>query len=145
MHELTKDVDVGGKQYQVGKMTAQVGCWIAMQLFTKMLPSAVENQVGLEGMPTARTQLSEEEFYNIQNHCLAVCKRYELVGEVKTAQPILHSGRMAFKDLDTDLLSVLGLTVHALIFNVKPFFEGDALKQLISSFGADLNLFSASK
>ena len=128
----TKNLVIGEKQYQIRKMPARTACWIAMQILTKMLPGMVENKLQGFNLPGNRSELSEQEFYNIQNHCLAVCSRYEKVGNADVPQPVLMaSGAWAFPDLDADAATVLALTAQSLIFNVSSFFEGDALKSLI--------------
>ena len=134
MRELTKDIDLRGHRYQVGKMTATDGCWVAMQIFTKVMPGMLENKVGVTGLPSGRSDMSEQEFHNIQNHCLAVCKRFTVVGDVPVAEPVMRGERFAFKDLEHDVLTVMGLTAHALIFNVLEFFQGDGLKEILASF-----------
>ena len=146
MRVKTKDVTLQGKKYQVGKMSAQTACWIAMQILTKMLPAGMDSQVAGNGMPSGRTQLTEAEFNNIQNHCLRVCSMMQKLGDAPEApQPLIRAdGAWQFPDLDDDPLTIMGLTIHALIFNVSPFFDGDALKELLVSAGLKLSNASAS-
>lgn len=132
-----KDVELGGNKYQIGKIPAIPATWIAMQILTKMLPAAVEQafrgQTSGFNFAANRPSLSEEEFYNIQKHALSVCKRYDTVGGQVVAQPVfMASGEWAFADLADDGVTVLGLTAHSLIFNIAPFFDGDALKGLLA-------------
>lgn len=147
MKEKWKDVELKGHRYRVGKMNPQVGCWIAMQILTKMLPGFMEARLKAEGVNLAnnRSQLSEDEFYNIQNHCLRVCSRYQQLGNApEICQPLIREGgTWEFDDLKDEPLVVMGLTVHTMIFNLAPFFEGDALKELLG--GTDLSSLSASK
>ena len=145
--DATKDVEINGVRYQIGRMTAKAGSWVATQIFTKVLPSAIEgqmNKLGLDSLPQGRATMTEEEFSNLQDHCLMVCRRYELVGNIDTALPIMpRPGFWAIKELEYDLLTVVALTVHALVFNISPFFDGDALKGCLQSFQG-LGLFNAS-
>jgi hypothetical protein len=46
------------------------------------------------------------------------------------------------KELEYDIVTVTALTVHALVFSLTPFFEGDGLSQLLESLSA-LGLFSS--
>lgn len=145
-----KDVEVAGKKYQISKMPARTASWIAVQILTKMLPGVMESKLQLANLPVNRSQLTESEFYSIQASCLAVCSRYERVGEVVAPQPVLMmdgSGRFALPDLEDDVVSVLGLTVHALIFNVSSFFEDGALTAILGARPdpKDPNQFNASK
>ena len=143
--DLTKDVEISGQRYQIGKMSARSGSWIVVQLITKLMPMGIENQLGIEGLSSGRSEMSEAEFLNIQDHCLDVCRRYEMVAGQEVAMPIMaRPGVFAFKELESNLLTILALTVHALLFNVTPFFEGDGLKSVMASF-KDLNLFIPSR
>jgi hypothetical protein len=141
-----KDVEINGVRYQVGRMTARTGSWILAQIFTKIMPATVEGNLGFD-LPGGRSEMSEEEFHNLQDHCLAVCSRYEELppgSGRETAMPIMASpGVFAVKELEYDLVAVLGLTIHALVFNVACFFDGDALTSILESFRG-LSLFKAS-
>jgi hypothetical protein len=142
--EKTKDVDISGVRYQIGKMTARDGSWIAMQILTKVLPAGLDEKVtGGSSLPAKRSEMSEQEFHNIQDHCLAVCARYKLVGNVEAALPVFDRPGKLNPDLEHDVLTVMALTAHALAFNIAPFFAEDALKPVLASFQG-LNLFSAS-
>lgn len=142
--EMYKDVEIGGVKYQIGRMTARTGSWIAAQIISKVLPSVIESQMPLEGLPSSRSEMSEIEFQNIQDHCLNVCKKYELIGSTEAAVPVMaRFGVFAVKDLEYDLLTVLALTIHALLFNISPFFEGDGLKSIMATFQG-LSLFNPS-
>lgn len=139
-----KDVTIGEHTYRVGRMLATTGSWIVAQIVTKILPFGMDEKVtGNSDLPKERSEMTEAEFRNIQNHCLAVIGRYETVGNIPTAIPILVRGEI-IHDLRTDVVGVLQLTVHALIFNLSPFFNEDVLKQLTSGL-PDLSLFNASK
>jgi len=137
VRELNKEITLNGSVYQINRMTASNGSWILAQVITKMLPVAMETGFSSSGMqlPSNRSQLNEQEFQNIQHHCLRVCSRYEPQGDTRVAQPILFAdGRFAFKDLEYDLVTVTALTVHALVFNLSPFFDAGALKPIMESF-----------
>ena len=138
--ETTKDVVIGDFTYQIRKMNARTGSWLAMQIMTKLLPGAMEGalQDELAGASTpltsSRSEMTEAEFHNLQDHCLAVCYRYQMVGEMNTPMPILAGTRFAFADLEDDLLTVMALTFHSLLWTAKPFFEGDGFEKLVQSF-----------
>ena len=73
-----KDVEVGGKKYQIGKFRARDGSWVLAQVLTKMLPVALESALKDAGAALAsnRAVLSEDEFFNLQGHALAVVRAY---------------------------------------------------------------------
>ncbi|HEX4209511.1 MAG TPA: hypothetical protein VHY56_03895 [Candidatus Binataceae bacterium] len=131
MPEPTKDVQINGASYQIGRFTARDGSWILMQILTKMLPSAVANQLnGMGGLASGRSAMSEEEFASLQGHALAVCRRYEN----GVPMPVfLRPNTWAIKELEYDVVTVLGLTVNALAFNLSPFFKEGGLTQILAS------------
>jgi hypothetical protein len=131
--ELTKDVTVSGTRYQIGRMKAKDGSWVLAQVMTKMLPAALENGLAGSGAQLAanRAQISEDEFANIQAHALAVVRRYENGLPVPV---FVRPDRWAAKDLEYDLVAVMALTVHSIVFTLSPFFSGDGMTQLLESF-----------
>ncbi len=142
--EMYKDIEINDTRYRVGRMTARVGSWVLLQIFTKLLPAQIESQLGLDSLPPGRSEMSEAEFMNIQDHCLMVCRRYETQSNNdEVAMPVMAApGVFAVKELEHDIVTAIGLTAHALLFNVAPFFEGNALTSILESF-KDLNLFKA--
>jgi hypothetical protein len=66
--------------------------------------------------------MSEQEFANVQDHCLAVCSRYEPTSGVP--MPIMAGpGKFAIKELEYDMATVTKLQGHAMSFNFDPFLE----------------------
>jgi Phage tail assembly chaperone protein, TAC len=144
MRELTHDIELEGVRYQLRKFDARTGSWIAVQIASYLLPSAVEGAVldsavksgdGIvlpEGFQKNRRQMTEAEFRNIQDHALAVVYRYDGVSPVPV--PIIHgSGRWAFPEMENDFITVLALTVQVLLFNMKSFFEDGRMERLMAS------------
>lgn len=131
MAPLFTDVEINGVKYQVGRFKARTGSWIVAQILTKMLPSFIERALAKEAgaqLASGRALLSEEEFENIQGHALAVCRRYE--GGIP--MPVfVPPNTWAIKELEYDLMTVMALTAHALVFNVTPFFAEGGLSQLL--------------
>jgi tail assembly chaperone len=125
--EDSKDVEVKGVKYQVGRLKARHGSWILAQVLTKMLPGVLERAFAKQGAKLAagRSDMSEEEFTSIQGHALAVCRRYDKAG---LPMPVfVQPDRWAVKDLEFDLTTVMALTVHALTFNLGSFFAEGGL------------------
>ena len=132
MNPSTKQVTIGPAEYQIAQMTAGDGSWILSQVLTKLLPVMVQgalDQMAGAKLPAGRALLSEEEFHNIQGHCLAVCRRIEK----GIPMPVfVRPNTWAVKELEYDLLTVMALTIHALTFNLTPFFEEGGLSQLLA-------------
>lgn len=142
----TKDVTIGDFKYQIKKMDPRTGSWIATNLVTKMLPSMMSGADDITAgakLPPGRAELSEVEFHNIQDHCLEVCYRYEKVGEQIVPITVFRDGKFS-AGMDLDVVEVLQLTFHALLFNVAPFFGDSALKGMLQTF-QDLSPFNAPK
>jgi len=138
MIEMFKDAEIGGSKYQIGRMTARNGSWITMQILSKILPQAISGQMsqieGLGALPANRSEMSEAEFQNIQEHCLAVCRRYETIGTAETPLPIMaRPGVFAMPELEYDLITIFALTAQTLIYNIAPFFEGDGLMSVLGN------------
>ncbi len=134
MHAPHVDVPMGDVKYRISRFPARVGSFIAMQLSTKVLPALAGGSVSLQGMPMpAGGAMSEAEFYAVQNHCLAVCS---VVNDKGVASPVMMADGRLDPRLEYDFPSVMALTIHALKFNVEPFFsEGNpALASLKSLF-----------
>jgi len=144
MPEKTIDVDVAGSRYQIGQMTAQDASWVVTLALTKMMPSGIEKALASKAgavLPKRSSSITEEEFNNIQNHALAVVRRYETSG---AALPVfVKPNRWAVKDLEYDVVAVIALTVNSLVHNLSPFFKGDGLLQIIDSVPGLAGLFSS--
>jgi len=130
---------MGDVTYRIGRFPARVGSFIALQLSTKVLPALAGGSIALQGMPMPQgAPMTEAEFYAIQNHCLGVCS---VLNDKGVASPVMMAdGRLDLK-LEYDFPTVMALTIHALKFNVEPFFsEGNpALASLKSLFHSASN------
>lgn len=131
MSAKTKDVTIRGTEYQIGKLDARTGSYIALTIMTKVLPSFLsEDKLKLGELPKNRVDMTESEFHVIQGHCLAVCRRY--TAQRLAEQVMTTDGRFVFPDMADDIPTVLGLTIHALMFSVAPFFEDGGLASVMS-------------
>lgn len=128
---MTKDVTIKNREYQIHKLGALEGSYIAMTIATKFLPAIMqEEKMGLGELPQGRTEIGEEEFRKIQIYCLAKCKRYE--GENRTPMSVMTTdGRFALPDLEYDIVTVLGLTFNSLMFSITPFFDDGGLDSVM--------------
>lgn len=136
MQDKTKDVEIGGQRYRIGRFPARTGSWIAVQIMTKVLPSWLKEVD--DGIPEAqkanRPGMTEEEFRNIQDHCLRACFRQSMNGDGGLPTPVLMADGRLDKDLEDDVVAVMALTVHCLMFNLAPFFQQAELKAAFESF-----------
>lgn len=143
MRELFKELVLGENRYRIGKMTARTGSWVASQFASYVLPAAAQSAaklvaVELPATPNRSRTMTEAEFYNLQDHCLAVCSRIRVEPNgSEVYYPLIHdSGRWNFDDLETDAVTVTILTVQALMFNITPFFADGAMDNLIAALTA---------
>jgi hypothetical protein len=84
----------------------------------------------LEGI-SELSKLSEEDFSYVQTNCLKLCREDLPAG----LTPVLNeNGSFGVIGLEEDTMAVLALTVHALIFNVKGFFQGSPLGSIVGGF-----------
>jgi len=140
--DRTKDIEFNGNKYQISKLPAKDAMWIAMQLFTKIIPYNVETQLDINNLPANRQAMSEEDFNNLVDTCLLACKRYEKVGDMDVPLEIMkRKGEWAIAELEYDFGAVMALLINVLAFNIKTFFDGGVLDELTKSFKG-LRLFN---
>lgn len=114
--EQFKDVEIEGRRYRIGSLSALVGNWIA----TVMMQ---------------RKATDEETFAKIQAHCLEVCQRYEeRNGERTPINIFAKPDRFLVPDLAHDVVTVSALQEEVLDFNLGSFFA--KLKTKLESVGA---------
>lgn len=118
------DVAIGDVKFRVGHFSGRVGSFILMQVTTKVIPSVMGGSIRLKGMPFALggAPMNEEEFYALQNHCLSVCS---VLNETGTAAPVMMADGRIDPRFSDDFTVVMALTIHALKFNIEPFFSED--------------------
>jgi hypothetical protein len=130
----TKDVEIGGLRYQIGRFRARDGSWVLAQVLTKMMPTMLEAALRKKSsatLPAGRVQIAEDEFANIQAIALSVCRRYNDAG---VPMPVfVRPDTFAAPDLEYDVVAVMRLTIEALVFNLSPFFADGGLSQILQS------------
>ena len=142
--ESFKDIDIQGRKWRITRFDALTGSYIAYKLLFQMLPMGIEENVPGMNLPKGRSLMTKEEFVDLQKDCLAVCSELTVVGNQQVPIPILmRGGSWAIDGIDQDIMLVMVLTMHCLVFNISSFFEQDALNDLTDSFKA-LNPFNAS-
>jgi hypothetical protein len=146
MRELQKNVTLGDATFVVKKMDPRTASWLAFQIMSHVLPSPVETGLDKEGFSLPSNEkrtspMAEAEFLKLQDHCLRACAYLETlsVGQPPVEMPLIHaSGRLNYPD-KLDVVAILTLTIHALLFNVAPFFD-PAVQAAIQATFADLIL-----
>lgn len=143
--ENYKDIDINERKFRIKKFSALTGGFMLIKIagilapFFKNLdlskfkdakdPSEVNlAALNIPGIMAELGNLSEDDFNYIQKKCLQVCSEMMPAGLV----PILNdNGSFGVIGLEEDTMTVLALTVHTLIFNVKGFFHGSPLASLV--------------
>ena len=128
--ETFKDVEIGKRNFRISKFDALTGSYIAYTLMTEALPMGLNTKAGI---PLSREMklMSKQDFKELQISCLNVCEEKLPAG----LQPIFdESGRWAVIGIEHDTAIVLTLTIQALMFNVKSFFDESLLTSLSEAF-----------
>lgn len=135
--EKTKDIEIDGRAYQVGRFNPRDGSWVAFLLLTKvmtMFGPGFSAAIGLPSMPEVegeKSAITEAEFHNIQDHCLRICAIYPDLQKATaqtaaiTAPVLTADGR--FTDDAITLKVVMKLTFETLLFNCSDLFPGGAV------------------
>lgn len=143
--EKFKDVDASGRKWRIGRFDSLTGSYITTLILTQMLPMGVDGQIVGDATVPKRSMMDRATFVDIQKECLKIVAELKTVGDTIAPIPVLlPDGRWGVEGLDDDTVTVMTLTVNALVFNIADFFLEDALNTLIKPF-SDLSLFSAKK
>jgi hypothetical protein len=145
MTENYKDVVISGRTFRIKKFGAKTGAFMAIKI-TGLLAPLVKNidfgklkevkdisevdtgAFNLSGIMDGLGSLSEQDFNYIQDKCLQVCSEVLPAG----VAPVLKTdGTFGVTGLDEDTMTVLALTVHTIMFNVKGFFSGSPLASFL--------------
>jgi hypothetical protein len=143
--ENYNDVEINGRKFRIKKFNARTGSFMLIKITTLLGPlfknidlkkfKGVKevSDVKLEGFNISGIMmelgnLSEADFNYIQEKSLQVC------GEMLPSgfTPVLNeNGSFGVIGLEDDTMTVLALTAHALIFNVKGVFQGSPLAGIL--------------
>ena len=125
--ETYKDITISERNFRIKKFDALTGSYIAYSLMAETLPMGVGKLIGLPEQKSEIKKMSKQDFRDLQMDCLKVCSE-KLTGGM---QPIFdEGGNWAVIGLESDAVTVLALTIQALIFNVKSFFTESLLTSL---------------
>lgn len=121
LKQKTKIIEVAGKSYQLTKMDARTGSYIALKAAGILAPSANGNTAALAG---ALTSMPRKDFDELQTLLLKTVKHMvEAPNGQQVPEPVLTAkGDFVDESLAYDVASVIRITVEALMFNVGGFF-----------------------
>ena len=135
-----KEVEIKGRKFSIRKFDHRTGSFMLIKvagllapMFKKSFAGNPEDlkmsDVDISGALSVLSTLSEKDFDYIQSKCLKVC--YELLAQ---PTPVLNdNGSFGVIGLENDTMSVMSLTVHALIFNVSGFFAESPLASMVGA------------
>jgi F0F1-type ATP synthase membrane subunit c/vacuolar-type H+-ATPase subunit K len=143
MREKTKIVELAGKQYRIEKLDPLTCSYIATKLMARLAPVMVgmasgnvtDQGVQIMAVAEGLGSLTRTEMAEIQIEALSVCKTVSEMNSIPIYSPIrTPDGRWTEPDLEDDPLTVMTLVAHAVLFNITPFFDGNALKAAGATF-----------
>jgi hypothetical protein len=123
-------------------MDAMTGSYVLYTIMTQALPRLPGIPKELTGLSNDSNVMSKEAFKSLQRDCLSACQEI-IVKDVQQEFPvnvILANGSWGVEGISDDVMLVVALTVHSLLFNVISFFDESALNQVGDSF-KDLDQF----
>lgn len=142
-----KEITISDRKFIIKKFDARTGSYMLFKVVGLLAPAfksispemfkKVKGPKDLAGinftdMLGDLMNLKEEDFRYIQDKCLGVCSEALPAGNVSVLD---KNGNFSVIGLETDTMTVLSLTTHALIFNLSSFFGAG----LWGSLGEALN------
>jgi hypothetical protein len=142
----SKTVEVNGRKFRIRKFSARDGSYIVLKVSALLAPlfegvnwkkiSTLKNpeevdlsQINITQAIGKLSGLKEEDFAYLQDKCLRVCDEQLPSGYVSV---LAENGTFGVLGMDEDLLTVMALTAHALVYNLSGFFSGTGLGGLLS-------------
>lgn len=139
--ETSKTIDFAERKWEIRKFDAMTGSFIATKLLVKLSRIAFlvmgdqkfESSAIMLSLADELSTLSKQEFFEIQSDCIDCINVVDSVGGKDVKTPLRTSAGWTVKEMETDVLSIMTLTIHVLVFNFADFFAGNALKESIDS------------
>jgi hypothetical protein len=132
--EIYKQWEFGGRNWRIGKFDAMTGSYIAYKLMAEILPMGLGGKIGIP-VPKNGTAMSKTDFMDLQKDCLSVCSELLPAGPA----PVMdENGNFGVQGLEYDAKTVLALTIQALVWNVRDFFD----ESLLSSMSEAMSIIS---
>ena len=128
LKQKTKVEEIGGVKYRFSKMDARSASYMAMKAAAILAPSMSSGGLTVETAAKALPSMSRAEFDEIQTMLLkTVCKLVETNAADMPVPIVKADGSFTDEDLAYDAVTVMKLTVNALMFNIGDFFAGAGL------------------
>lgn len=129
LKQKIKNVEVGGKPYQLTKMDARTGSYVAFKAAGVLAP-AMESKGSGAAIALALMGMPRKDFDELQSLLLKTVNRLvEAPNGQQIPEPVLTAkGDFVDETLAYDVAAVIKLTIEALMFNVGGFFGEAGLK-----------------
>lgn len=154
--ETHKDVTINERKFRIRKFDARTGSFMLFKIMgllnplVKSLdlnklkdvkdPSKVDlSAFNFSSILAEIGNLSESDFNFVQEKCLRVCYEDLPAGMTRVLNDDGHFGVVG---LEEDTMTVLALTVHTIIFNLKGFFGGSLLASMLGGLSTTFPLGS---
>lgn len=137
--ETSKTVKIQGRTFEITKMDAMTGAYILYQLMDKalpmldvMLPAFSGGVVSAEALTKVLSnglpKMRRDEFEELARDCLSVVTEVNAAGNI----PVFNTnGSYRINGLERNTALLIGLIIHALVFNVSDFFAESGLRGLM--------------
>lgn len=147
MENIFKEVVIKDRTWRINKFDAKTGSFILIKLTGLLAPLIdgvdlnnikvdtefkAENvdlsQFNISGLIKGISQLSEQDFFYIQDKCLNVCGEVLPSGITKV---LSQNGTFGVLGLEQDTMAVIALMAHTLMFNLTGFFGESLLSSIV--------------
>ena len=121
----TQVVEVAGKKYQLTKMNARAGSYVAFKVAGVLAPTMGST----DAMAAALMGMPRKDFDELQSLLLrTVLRLVEGLDGQQMPEPVLTAdGDFVEEALAYDVATVINLTIRALVFNIGDFFGAAGL------------------
>ena len=121
----TQVVEVAGKKYQLTKMNARAGSYVAFKVAGVLAPTMGST----DAMAAALMGMPRKDFDELQSLLLrTVLRLVEGPNGQQMPEPVLTAeGDFVDEALAYDVATVINLTIRALVFNIGDFFGAAGL------------------
>ena len=121
----TQVVEVAGKKYQLTKMNARAGSYVAFKVAGVLAPTMGST----DAMAAALMGMPRKDFDELQSLLLrTVLRLVEGSNGQQMPEPVLTAdGDFVDEALAYDVATVINLTIRALVFNIGDFFGAAGL------------------
>ena len=125
--------EIGGRTWEFRKQDAFTSVYVALKIFTKILP--LGDLFGLTAPGQKGSQdLTKEEFTQLMKDVLRSVFEIKTVNDTPLPVPVINdSGMWGVEDVCDDAVLVMSLLLTALRFNLGPFFDERAGEILVKA------------